>query len=69
MVYLNTLAEINNAFAHIVRCCDYADATHCPNEQTALRLAQLQPGESVLNLSASSSRLIAEAKQVVSVMG
>jgi SAM-dependent methyltransferase len=66
MVYLNTLPEINNAFAHMVGCCDYADPAYCPNGQTALRLAQLQPGESVLDLSAGSGRLIAEAKQAVS---
>jgi SAM-dependent methyltransferase len=35
------------------------------NAAAALRLAQLQPGESVLDLGAGSDRLIAEAKQAV----
>jgi protein-L-isoaspartate O-methyltransferase len=65
MVYLNTLAEINNAFAHMVGCCDYADASNRPDGQTALQLAQLQPGESILELGAGSGRLMAEAKQSV----
>jgi SAM-dependent methyltransferase len=65
MVYLNTVTEINNAYAHMVGCCDYADPAHRPDGQTALRLAQLQPGESVLDLGAGSGRLIAEAKQAV----
>jgi hypothetical protein len=50
----------------MVGCCDYADPAYCPDGQTALRLAQLQPSKSVLDLSAGSSRLIAEAKQAVS---
>jgi hypothetical protein len=41
MVYYNTLTEINDAFAHMVGRCDYADPAHRPDGQTALRLAQL----------------------------
>jgi SAM-dependent methyltransferase len=65
MVYLNTLAEINSAFAHMVGRFDYANASQRPDGQTALQLAHLQPGESILELGAGSGRLMAEAKQRV----
>jgi SAM-dependent methyltransferase len=65
MVYFNTLAEINTAFAHMVGYYDYASASQRPDGQTALQLAYLQPGESILELGAGSGCLMAEAKQRV----
>jgi SAM-dependent methyltransferase len=65
MVYFDTVAEINNAFAHMVGVCDYALTSLHPDGQTALQLAHLQPGESILELGAGSGRFMAEAKHRV----
>jgi hypothetical protein len=65
MVYLNTVTEVTDAFAHTVGCCDYAGPAHCPDGQTALRLANLEPGESAFELGTRSGHLIAVAKQAI----
>jgi ubiquinone/menaquinone biosynthesis C-methylase UbiE len=66
IVYYTTAAEIDSAFAHIVGAYDYASYIYHPDSATALSLASLQPGKSVLKVGAGSSRFIAEAKQRVS---
>jgi SAM-dependent methyltransferase len=65
MVYLESTAQINNAFASMVGRYEYASHIHRPDGEAALQLANLQPGETVLELGAGSGRLIASAKQKV----
>ncbi|OAK93356.1 hypothetical protein IQ06DRAFT_341271 [Phaeosphaeriaceae sp. SRC1lsM3a] len=65
MVYFSTPAEINGAFGNMVNRYDYASHAHHPDAALALTLAQLKPGESVLDVGAGGGRFIAAAKQQV----
>jgi SAM-dependent methyltransferase len=65
MVIYNSTAELNTAFASMVGQYDYMDHIHRPDNIAALARANLQPGQSVLEVGAGSGRLIAEAKQAV----
>ena len=65
MVYFSTPAEINGAFGNMVGRYDYASHAHHPDAALALTLAQLKPGESVLDVGAGGGRFIAAAKQQV----
>jgi SAM-dependent methyltransferase len=65
MVYYNNTAEIDAAFRSMVGRYDYADVAHRPDSELALRLANLQPGASVLEIGAAGGRFIAAAKQRV----
>lgn len=65
MVYYSTPAEINGAFGNMVGRYDYASHFHHPDASLALTLAQLKPGQSVLDVGAGGGRFIAAAKQQV----
>lgn len=65
MVYFSGLRDINEAFGYMVGQCDHLDPARRPDVDTALRLARLQPGESVLDLGTGSGRFIAAAKLAV----
>jgi SAM-dependent methyltransferase len=65
MVCYANLTEINNAFSPVVGTYDYIDVSHRPHGQTALQLAALTTGNTVLELGSGSGRLLAEAKVAV----
>jgi ubiquinone/menaquinone biosynthesis C-methylase UbiE len=65
MVYYTTAAEIYNAFVYMVGAYDYASYIYYLDSATVLSLADLQPGESVLDVGAGGGCFIAEAKQGV----
>lgn len=65
MVYFRTDDEINRAFERMVGHYNLADVGHAPDSILALQLANLKPGESVLELGTAGGRLIAMAKPKV----
>lgn len=65
MVQYNNIANITTAFQPMVGHYHYADVAHRPDTDTALALAQLQPGNTVLELGPGSGHLIAQAKVAV----
>jgi SAM-dependent methyltransferase len=65
MVIYDSTAAPDTAFASMVGRYDYMDHAHRPDNIAALARANLQPGQSVLEVGAGSGRLIAEAKRAV----
>ncbi|KAH7549022.1 hypothetical protein BM1_10407 [Bipolaris maydis] len=65
MVYYSTPAEIDNAFGPLIGYYDYTYHTQHPDSDKALALAELKPGESVLDVGAGGGRFVANAKKRV----
>jgi predicted methyltransferase len=65
MVQYSNIATITAAFQPMIGGYCYADVAHRPDTETALALAHLQPGHTVLELGPGSGHLIAQAKVAV----
>ncbi|KAJ4329657.1 hypothetical protein N0V87_010680 [Didymella glomerata] len=65
MVYLSTLAQVRAAYQHLVGKANYVSHDQTPDALRAIQMAQLQPGESVLDLGCAGGKIAALAKQAV----
>ena len=65
MVYFSTLAEVRVAYQHLVGKANYVSHDQTPDALRAVQMAQLQPGESVLDLGCAGGKITALAKQAV----
>lgn len=66
MVYLFfTLAQVRAAYQHLVGKANYVSHDQTPDALLAIQMAQLQPGESVLDLGCAGGKITALAKQTV----
>ena len=65
MVYFSTLAQVRAAYEPLVGKANYVSHDQTPDALLAVQIAQLQPGESVLDLGCAGGKIAALAKRAV----